>query len=83
MLARGEADQASMDEAAFQKFWEHRDKVPDEFVRIYCFVFPRCLTSAITCGARTGRRPLVQLLLRFRLQWSAIDVLVRFRRKRT
>jgi len=40
MLARGQADKASMDEAAFQKFWKHRTSVPDEFADRYYFAFP-------------------------------------------
>ena len=83
MLARGKADQASMDEAAFQKWWLHRDKVSSQFWGNY-FAFPEAsdANGDVRYAVRDdgswhhyrgglGRG------------WDGSVVLVRFRRKRS
>jgi len=53
MIACGEANQASMGESDFQKFWKYHDIIPFEFWNYY-FVFPKAFGA--DGGVRFVRR---------------------------
>lgn len=83
MRARGKADQASMDEAAFQKWWIHREKVPSEFWGKN-FAFPEAsLASGILRYAYRRSGDWVHYRDSILDDWCGDVVLVRFRRKRS